>query len=157
RSTDAVTADRAVLTLARLGGDEFAVLLDDITDVSDAVRVTERLRHSLQLPFDVEGNQVFLSATAGIAVSSTGYDRPEDILRDAAPPLHGPTGPSSMPYELFDPAMRARAASRLQLETELQHAIANHSFVNHYQPIVSLATGHIAGFEALIRWQHPVR
>ncbi|HEV3061129.1 MAG TPA: EAL domain-containing protein [Vicinamibacterales bacterium] len=165
RSTDAVTPGGAGpqsevasgFTLARLGGDEFTVLLEDIADASDAIRIAERLRQALEQPFIVEGNQVYTSATVGIAVSSTGYDRPEDMLRDAATALHRASAQGTARCELFDAAMRARAVSRLQLETELRNAIAERAFAVHYQPIISLRTGAIAGVEALVRWIHPQR
>ena len=88
RSTDAVTRDAPDVTLARVGGDEFYVLLDDITDARDAIRVAERLRHALEEPFEVDGNQLFISATTGIAVSTTGYDQPAAIVRDATTALN---------------------------------------------------------------------
>jgi diguanylate cyclase (GGDEF)-like protein len=157
RSTDAVTREDYGATLARLGGDEFTVLLDDINDMSHAVRVAERLRAALQKPFDLEGHQVFMSATVGIAVSTTGYDRPEEILRDAAIALHRTKNRGTASCELFDPAMREHAVSRLLIETDLRKAVENKAFEIHYQPIVSLQTGLIAGFEALIRWRHPAR
>jgi PAS domain S-box-containing protein len=169
RSTDAVThhppgpqhGNRAGAepgsTLARLGGDEFTVLLEDITDASDAIRVAERLQLALARPFDVDGHQVFVSATVGITVSTTGYIRAEDVLQDAAIALHRAKASGTTPYELFDPAMRERAASRLQVETDLRNAIDNREFAVMYQPIVSVETGKIGGFEALVRWRHPTR
>ena len=156
RSTDTVTRDEPGCTLARLGSDEFNVLLDDLADARDAVPVAERLRRSLEEPFEIDGHRVFLSARTGIAVSTTGYEQPDEILRDAITALNrAKTGPS--PYEIFDPAMRARAISRLHVETDLRQAIERRSFEVHYQPIVSLATGRITAFEALLRWRHPVR
>jgi diguanylate cyclase (GGDEF)-like protein/PAS domain S-box-containing protein len=157
RATDAVTPERPGSTLARLGGDEFTVLIDDITEVGAAVRVAERLRLALQEPFELEGHQVYVTATMGIAVSGTGYTGPEEILRDGATALHRAKAHSNTPYELYDPAMRARAVSQLQLETDLRTAIAERAFAVHYQPIVCLRTGTIAGFEALVRWPHPTR
>ena len=114
RSTDAVTRDEPDFTLARVGGDEFNVLLDDITDARDAIVVAERLRHALEEPFEVDGNQLFISATTGIAVSTTGYDQPEAIVRDATTALNRARAQGTSQYEIFDPAMRARAVSRLQ-------------------------------------------
>ena len=131
------------------------MLLDDITDVTDAVRVAERLRAALEKPFDVDGHQLFTSATVGIAVSTTGYDRPEEILRDAATALHRAKADRTTSYELFDPAMRARAVARLQLETDLRQAVEDGAFIVQYQPIVALETGRIVAFEALVRWRHP--
>jgi len=156
RATDAVTHQQGS-TLARLGGDEFNVLLEDIADASDAIRVAERLRSALEKPFEVDGRQVFVSATVGITVSTTGYVRPEDALQDAAIALHRAKANGTTPYELYDPAMRARAVARLQLETDLRHAIENREFFVMYQPIVALESGTISGFEALVRWRHPTR
>ena len=156
RSTDVVTRDEPGFTLARLGGDEFMVLIDDIADASDAAMVADRLRQCLEYPFDVDGHQVFASARIGIAASSSGYTRADDILRDAAIALTRATV-SSAPYEIFDPAMRQRAITRLQFETDLRNAIDDHAFEMHYQPIIALQSGRIAGFEALLRWRHPTR
>lgn len=157
RGTDVVTHEGSGFTLARLGSDEFTVLIDDITDASDAVRVAERLRAALTTPFYVDGRQVYTSAAVGITVSTTGYDRPQDVLQDAAIALHRAKADGSLPYELFDPAMRARAIDRLQVETDLRMAIDKNQFTVFYQPIISLVTGRIIGFEALARWQHPTR
>jgi EAL domain-containing protein (putative c-di-GMP-specific phosphodiesterase class I) len=157
RSTDAVTRDEPDFTLARTGGDEFNVLLDDITDARDAVRVAERLRGALQEPFEVDGSRVFIGATTGIAVSTTGYEQAEAVLRDATTALNRARASGSCAYEIFDPAMRARAVSRLQAESELRQALELKAFELHYQPIVSLDRRRIAGFEALLRWRHPVR
>jgi diguanylate cyclase (GGDEF)-like protein/PAS domain S-box-containing protein len=156
RATDAVTHQPGS-TLARLGGDEFTVLLEDITDVNDAIRVSERLRAALTKPFDVEDHQVFVSATVGITVGTTGYSRAEDVLRDAAIALHRAKTGGTTGYELFDPAMRDRAIARLKVETDLRIAIDNEQFAVVYQPIISLDTGTISGFEALVRWRHPTR
>jgi diguanylate cyclase (GGDEF)-like protein/PAS domain S-box-containing protein len=157
RPTDTVAREEPASTLARLGGDEFNVLLDDIRDASDAMRVAERLRRALQEPFEVEGHRVFTSATVGIAISTTGYERPEEVLRDAAIALNRAKGEGSSACEIFDPAMRQRAVARLQVETDLRNAIETQAFEVHYQPIVLLRSGRIAGFEALVRWRHPVR
>jgi diguanylate cyclase (GGDEF)-like protein/PAS domain S-box-containing protein len=157
RATDAMTPERPPFTLARLGGDEFTVLIDDVTEASDAIRVAERLRQALQEPFDMDGHQVYTTATVGIAVSGPAYTDAEEILRDAATALHRAKAHSNTPYELFDPAMRARAVSQLQLETDLRIAIVERAFAVHYQPIVCLQTGTIAGLEALVRWRHPTR
>ncbi|HLG59291.1 MAG TPA: EAL domain-containing protein [Vicinamibacterales bacterium] len=157
RPTDTVARDQLTSTLARLGGDEFNVLLDDIRDANDAVRVAERLRRALQEPFDVDGHQVFMSASVGIAISTSGYERPEEALRDATIALNRAKADGTSPCEIFDPAMRQRAVTRLQLETDLRNAIENRAFEVHYQPIISLRTGGITGFEALVRWRHPVR
>jgi diguanylate cyclase (GGDEF)-like protein/PAS domain S-box-containing protein len=144
-------------TLARLSGDEFTVLLDDIADATAAVRIADHLRSALDEPFDLDGHQLFASAAAGIAVSTARYDRAEELLRDAATALHRAKVDRASRCELFDPAMRERAVARLQVETDLRRAVDDDSFTVEYQPIVALATGRLAAFEALVRWRHPVR
>jgi diguanylate cyclase (GGDEF)-like protein/PAS domain S-box-containing protein len=157
RATDAVSRGGHGFTLARLGGDEFTVLLDDIDDASDAVRVAERLREALQRPFEVDGQDVFVTASAGIAVSSSGYKDPEDVLRDAAIALHRAKAGSATRCELFDVGMRDRAVSRLRVETDMRQAIERGAFEVFYQPIVAVRGGRLAGFEALVRWRHPTQ
>jgi diguanylate cyclase (GGDEF)-like protein/PAS domain S-box-containing protein len=156
RPTDAVTREASTFTLARLGGDEFTVLVDDITDAGDAVSIAERLRRALLEPFDIDGNQVFTSAIVGITVSTTGYTRPDEVLRDASVALHRAKA-GGMACEVFDPAMRDRAVLRLQLETDLRKAIDERALEMHYQPILSLRSGRVVAFEALVRWRHPDR
>jgi diguanylate cyclase (GGDEF)-like protein/PAS domain S-box-containing protein len=154
---DAEAPHRPRVTLGRLGGDEFTILLEEIVDASDAVKLAKRLRSTLQEPFDIDGHQVFTSAAVGITVSTTGYVRPEDALQDAAIALHRAKGEAATSCELFDPGMRARAVSRLRMETDLRNAIDRQEFEVVYQPIVALTTGRISGFEALARWRHPER
>ena len=144
-------------TIARLGGDEFAILLDDIHEVSDATRIAERIQRQLALPFSINGQEVFTSASIGIALSSTGYERPEDLLRDADTAMYRAKALGKARYEVFDSAMRERAVARLQLETDLRRALERKEFRVYYQLIVSLDDGHISGCEALLRWQHPTR
>ena len=143
-------------TLARLGSDEFTVLLEDITGASDAMRVAERLQSALREPFDIDGQQGFTSAAAGMTLSTSGYVRAEDALQDAAIALHRAKA-VPVSCELFDPAMRERAISRVRAETDLRQAIDHQEFEVFYQPIVAVATGRIRGFEALARWHHPRR
>jgi diguanylate cyclase (GGDEF)-like protein/PAS domain S-box-containing protein len=151
RATDMVST-----TLARLAGDEFAVLIEDISDANDAPRVGERLRLALEKPFEVDGRQVFTSASAGVAISSTGYTRPEEILRDASIALQRARTQRSR-CEIFDAEMRSRAESRFQMESALRQAVEIGAFEVHYQPIVEVDSGCIVGVEALARWQHPER
>ncbi len=166
RATDSVSrlehpdADLArfpAYTLARFGGDEFAVILSAVRRPADATRVADRLLLALAEPFSVNGQEVFVSASIGISLSATGYHRAEDMLRDADTALYRAKAAGRGRSELFDAGMRAAAVSRLELETDLRHAAARHQFVLHYQPIVDLATGRVAGLEALIRWCHPTR
>jgi predicted signal transduction protein with EAL and GGDEF domain len=144
-------------TVARLGGDEFTLLLEDIRDVSDAIRVAERIERELVVPFAVAGQEVFVSASIGIASSVTGYTVAQDILRDADIAMYRAKAQGKARWEVFDQHMHASAVARLHLETELRRAIERNEFRLHYQPIVSLTDGSIRGFEALVRWQHPER
>jgi len=148
---------RPVDTLARFGGDEFAILLSGIADTTDAVRVAERIQSELTQPFDLKRNSQFATSSIGIALSSSGYDRPEDILRDADIAMYRAKENGKARYEMFDSGMHARAVSRLQLESDLRHAVEQKQFAVYYQPIIALETGRLAGFEALVRWNHPRR
>ena len=142
-------------TISHVGGDEFAILLEGVTDVSDAVRVAKRIQDELQGPFDVDGNEVFTSISIGIAVSTPDYQRAEDLLRDADTAMFRAKALGKASYVVFDTGMHARAVSLLKLETELRRAVQREEFRVYYQPIVELDTGRIVGFEALVRWQHP--
>ncbi len=146
---------RSTDTIARLGGDEFTILLEDIEDVTDAIRVANRVQEELTLPFELDSQEVFTSASIGITLSTTGYNQPEDLLRDADIAMYRAKNQGSARYEIFNPDMHARAVARLQLETDLRLAIEQMEFSLKYQPIVSLETGRVIGFEGLIRWQHP--
>jgi diguanylate cyclase (GGDEF)-like protein len=157
RSTDTVARLGETFTVARLGGDEFTVLLDDIKDPDDAKRAAERLMKALSAPFILGGKEVFTSVSIGIALSNTSYEQPEDILRDADTAMYRAKSLGKARYEVFDADMRASVMARLQLETDLRRALERNEFQNFYQPIVTLVSGEIAGFEALLRWQHPTR
>ena len=144
-------------TVARLGGDEFTVLLEDINDASDATRVAERVHKELESPFLLGGHEVYTTASIGIALSATGYDAPDHILRDADTAMYRAKALGKARHEVFDTGMHTRAVALLQLETDLRRAVERREFRLYYQPIVSLAGGRVVGFEALVRWQHPQR
>ena len=143
--------------VARLGGDEFAILLQHIKHVTDATTVAERIQKALSQPFNLNGQEVYSSASIGIALSESGYGRPEDLLRDADTAMYRAKALGKARCEMFDTEMRDRAVARLRLETDLRRALERREFRVYYQPITSLATGRLSGFEALIRWQHPTR
>ena len=140
---------------ARLGGDEFALFLSDVQDISDAVRVIERINTSLQEPLQVEGTEVFATVSSGIVVSCPEYSNAENMLNDADTAMYRAASDPTLLFAVFNEAMQKEAIERLKVETDLRKALARDEFRLHYQPIVSLATGEIAGFEALMRWERP--
>ena len=144
-------------TVARLGGDEFAVLINAVEVPSDATRIAERIHDELSRPFDLEGHEVFTTASIGIAMGSNGYERPEEVLRDADTAMYRAKSLGKNRHSIFDQQMHERAVELLQLETDLRRAVDRNEFCLHYQPIISLSKGEIEGFEALVRWKHPVR
>ena len=146
---------RASDTVARLGGDEFALLLEDIRDVSDALRVAERIQRDLTDPFDLGGQEVFTSGSVGICLSSKGYTKPDDVLRDADIAMYRAKGQGKARHEIFDKDMHGRAVKRLKLESDLRRAVDRGEFVVYYQPIISLKTSRLFALEGLVRWQHP--
>ena len=143
------------ISLYRLGGDEFTILLEELKDISEALKVTEQIQAELRLPFVIDSQEIFTTASIGIASSVIGYDRPEDILRDADIATYRAKSLGGGRYEMFNTDMHVQAVARLQLETALRQALCRSELRIHYQPIVSLQTGLIHGFEALVRWQHP--
>jgi diguanylate cyclase (GGDEF)-like protein/PAS domain S-box-containing protein len=144
-------------TIARMGGDEFTVLLEDIGDGSTINQIAERIQSELSAPFNLSGREVFTTVSMGIALSSREYERPEDILRDADTAMYRAKGLGKARHEMFDTGMHSQALKLLQLETDLRRALERKEFMVVYQPIMSLETGLLCGFEALIRWPHPER
>jgi diguanylate cyclase (GGDEF)-like protein len=150
--TEAMAGDNM---LARLGGDEFTVLLLGLKDPSDAIRAAQRLQDSFATPHTLLGNEVFISISIGIALSTSSRSTAEDLLRDADIAMYRAKALGKGRCEVFDVAMHQQAVARLRLETDLRNAIDRKEFRVHYQPIVSLKTGQITGFEALLRWRRP--
>jgi len=140
-------------SLARLGGDEFTILLEGIRDCGDAIRVADRVQERLAIPFDVEGQEVVTTASIGIAFCATSYTNSEDLVRDAEIAMYRAKKEGKARCQVFDIAMHASAVTRLRLETDLRRALELGEFRVHYQPIVSLQSRKIVGFEALSRWQ----
>lgn len=142
--------------VARVGGDEFAILLTHIQSEADPATVSMRILERLGEPFFLEGRRMFVSASIGIALSSTG-NTPEDLLRNADTAMYQAKANGKGRAEYFNEAMRERIISRIETESGLRKAIDNNQLVLHYQPIVSLSNNCICGFEALVRWNHPER
>ncbi len=153
RPQNQLTTRNAVLS--RMGGDEFTILLEGVTDPSDAMRVADRILPLVAEPFVVQDREIRTSASIGIAVSATTHTRAEDLLQDADVAMRRAKSLGGSRCEVFDEAMHTRAVNRLKLEAELREAIAGRQFRVHYQPIVQLASRQIVGFEALLRWHHP--
>ena len=144
-------------TLARFGGDEFVILLDDIRDPIDAVRVAERIQAVAAEPLQVGTEEVFASPSIGVAVSADEHRTADELLRDADLAMYRAKASGGGCYAVFDAEMHHAAVERLRLETELRRAMERREFRAWYQPIVSLDTRQVTGFEALVRWQHPDR
>jgi diguanylate cyclase (GGDEF)-like protein len=147
---------RAGDVAARFGGDEFAVLLEGVEGDCAAADVAARLIGALALPFEVRGKAINVSASIGIALARPGVSS-EDMLRNADLAMYAVKAKGRGWYELFESSMHRDALERLQLDHELRDAIEEHQFVLHFQPVVELRSGRLAGFEALLRWQHPTR
>jgi diguanylate cyclase (GGDEF)-like protein/PAS domain S-box-containing protein len=143
--------------IARLGGDEFTILLTDVKSQEDVVAVAERVQKQVSLPFKLGGFDAFTTASIGIAFSDPEYSKPEDLLRDADTAMYRAKSQGKDCHVIFNQGMHAVAMSTLQIETDLRRAIERKEFLLHYQPIVSLSTGELTGFEALLRWRHPER
>ncbi len=144
-------------TIARLGGDEFAVLLHDISSASEASIVARRIHQSMERPFLIHGHEVFTTGSIGIALSNVDYVRIEEIIHDADTAMYRAKAAGSGQSRLFDAAMHVNAMALWQLETDLRRAVEREEFRIYYQPIISLKSGRVAGFEALVRWNHPER
>jgi len=143
---------------ARLGGDEFAVLLDGLLDPAEAVeRVVGRIRDALARPILVEGQELVVGASIGVAVGDSRYGTPQDVLRDADIAMYWAKGREKGTHAVFDAAMHDQGAGRLRVEAELRHALEQGELELHYQPIVELRTGRITAWESFPRWRHPRR
>jgi len=142
-------------TVARLGGDEFAVLLSDIRDAVHIATIADRIQEILGEVFIIRSHELYASASIGIAMSAPGYERPEELLRDADLAMYRAKSAGGAGYEIFDSAMHESVLALHRLEMDLRRAIEHGELVNHYQPIVSVESGRVTGFEALLRWHHP--
>jgi diguanylate cyclase (GGDEF)-like protein/PAS domain S-box-containing protein len=143
--------------VSRVRGDQFGILIEGLTQVGDALVTGQRVLAAILAPFSIGEREVFVQASAGIALSVTGYSNAEDVLRDADTALHRAKALGKARCEVFDTALLDSTHTELEMEAELEKALDRHEFVLFYQPIVSLATNRIAGLEALVRWQHPSR
>ncbi len=152
-----IKASRSIDTVARLGGDEFAILLENLHSEEEAFKIAQRIHQDLSIPFNLGGQEVFTNASVGIVLSSVGYEHLEELIRDADIAMYRAKASGRGCYQIFDTTMRDQAVANSYLENELRLAIERQGLTVYYQPIISLQTQKIKGFEALVRWQHPKR
>jgi diguanylate cyclase (GGDEF)-like protein/PAS domain S-box-containing protein len=146
---------RSTDTIARLGGDEFTVLLEDVKDQRETIRIVERIQKGLSEPFTLGGHELVTTASIGVTLSTTGYDKVEDIVRDADTAMYRAKSLGRARHEVFDQDVHPQAINLLLLEKDLEGITDRDELFLQYQPIVGLDTGGLQGFEALVRWQHP--
>lgn len=144
-------------TVGRLGGDEFVILLESVRDAADAEKVAERIHNAMSAPFHLSGAELYCTMSIGITMGSDEYDRAEDLLRDADIAMYQAKSQGRARHVRFLTGMHDRARSLLKLETDLRRAIERREFALHYQPIIDTKSRRLAGFEALLRWEHPDR
>jgi len=157
RDGDRVESASNLTSAARLGGDEFVVLLDNLPDPVDVLKVADRLLATLAAPYQLEGHQVYSTASIGIVSGFAAYAAPDEVLRDADTAMYEAKAAGKGRYVVFDATMHSNAEQRLRIESDLRNAIADEQFFLAYQPIVALNSGRTVAFEALIRWNHPER
>jgi diguanylate cyclase (GGDEF)-like protein/PAS domain S-box-containing protein len=139
---------------ARLGGDEFTILVNNLRDPSVVSLIADHIQTKLEIPFDIGGNKIFISASIGIALSTTKYEIAEDMLRDADIAMYRAKAKGKAQHQVFDQTMREQALTQMRIETEMRDAIEDKEFLVYYQPVMNLETDSLVGFEALVRWNH---
>jgi len=144
-------------TVSRLGGDEFIILVEEMESAEDVFNLAERILEVLQSQFLLDGHELIVTASIGIALGGPDIQSAEDLVRNADIAMYQAKSRGKAVYVVFDEAMHAQAVSRLQLDTDLRQAVNRHELRVHYQPIVSLRNGRVKSFEALLRWNHPDR
>ncbi len=142
-------------TLSRLGGDEFVILCEEIEDITVVTNLADRIQKELLRPVDLDGQKVVVGCSIGITDSNIGYERPEDMLRDADTAMYRAKARAGSRYEIFDKTMHEKTMNVLQIESDLRLALETEQFVIYYQPIVEIDKDEVSGFEALVRWDHP--
>ena len=148
---------RAEDTVARIGGDEFAIILDSIRDAGDGTRVAERIVQELSLPFTIDGHEVHTATSIGVALSYSGSETADSLLRDADAAMYRAKSSGRGRYEVFDPRQHTEAVTQLQMEADLRRALQAREFFLVYQPVIDIQLRRLAGFEAFLRWRHPSR
>jgi len=144
-------------TIARLGGDEFAIIMTGMQDPTDAVALAKRISGSITKPYHIDGHQIVADISIGISLAPIDATEPDQLLKNADMALYGAKGDGRGTYRFFEPEMDAKMKTRRELEMDLRTALVNAEFELYYQPLVNLASNEISAFEALVRWNHPVR
>jgi diguanylate cyclase (GGDEF)-like protein/PAS domain S-box-containing protein len=157
RSTDTVSRLFENATVARLGGDEFALLIENLSGSKAARSIADRVLAEFARPFQLEGREIISTFSVGVAVGSQDYLMPEDILRDADIAMYEAKMSGKARAQVFDPHMRMRAVDRMEMEADIRTGIERGEFAVVYQSKITLDSGEITGFEALVRWNHPTR
>lgn len=142
-------------TVARLSGDEFAVILPELSSPQNAGYVAQKVLRALAAPYDLDGNEVFVTVSIGITLYPADSSDIETLLRNADAAMYGAKAAGRNNFQYYTEAMNARAAEKLQLETRMRRALERREFVLHYQPKIDIASGRVSGLEALLRWQSP--
>lgn len=148
---------RSTDTVSRIGGDEFAVLLGELDSPREAMAMAQRILEDLNRPIKINEQEIYLSASIGVVVGPVRHERAEFILRDAEIAMYRAKGMGRNRIKLFISDMREQAAEVLRLENDLRKAVEKGEFVLHYQPLINMRTGEVDSFEALLRWQHPLK
>jgi len=149
------TCLRASDTVSRLGGDEFTIVLANVASVDDVTRVAQKILDQFVPPFHIGGRDLFVSSSIGITLYPLDEKDPGNLLKDADVAMYHAKELGGNVFQFYTPALNARAARRLELETGMRRALERQEFVLHYQPLVDMQTGQLQGMEALLRWQHP--
>lgn len=142
-------------TVARLGGDEFAILMEGYQDLSVFTRMAETVLARVAQPVRLRGQELYVTVSAGIAISERSQDQPEDLLRDAEAAMYKAKSQGKGRHMVYNPGMHEYAVAHLEMESSLRRAVEREEFLVYYQPILELEGGRLAGFEALVRWKHP--
>ena len=143
-------------TISRFGGDEFLVIVDGLKDPGDAIAAAERIQVGFSHNFSIEGNEIYITASIGIALSGVDCATPDDLIRNADLAMYRAKAQGRSSYAVFDRSMHSIVLASVKMENDLRNALKRNEIINHYQPVIDVATGEVYGFEALARWQHPV-